>query len=98
MFSYGVILWELVFRKKPWEGTHSMKVIQLVGAGKRLNLNSPPSDTPTYISNFFPSLFSIIFIFFDLLYIIDLIKLCWSQEPAQRPSFPQILEQFFSIV
>jgi len=75
VFSYGVILWELVFRKKPWEGVHSMKVIQMVGSGKRLSLNNPPSDTPS-----------------DML---DLINLCCSQEPAQRPSFPQIIEQFY---
>lgn len=75
VFSYGVILWELVFRKKPWEGVHSMKVIQMVGTGKRLNLTNIPSDTPSDV--------------------IDLIKLCWSHEPSQRPSFAQIIEQFY---
>jgi len=75
VFSYGVILWELVFRKKPWEGVHSMKVIQMVGAGKRLNLTNIPADTPSDV--------------------IDLIKLCWSHEPSQRPSFAQIIEQFY---
>eukprot|EP00026_Physarum_polycephalum_P001102 Phypoly_transcript_01103.p1 GENE.Phypoly_transcript_01103~~Phypoly_transcript_01103.p1 ORF type:complete len:774 (+),score=173.32 Phypoly_transcript_01103:1162-3483(+) len=75
VFSYGVILWELVFRKKPWEGTHSMKVIQAVSSGKRLPVTPCPADTPADI--------------------LDLIKLCWSQEPSQRPSFPQIIEQFY---
>lgn len=75
VFSYGVILWELVFRKKPWESIHSMKVIQMVGAGKRLPVVNPPNDTPSDI--------------------INLIKLCWSQEPGQRPSFAQIIEQFY---
>jgi len=75
VFSYAVILWELVFRKKPWEGIHSMKVIQMVGSGKRLALTNVPSDTPSDI--------------------LELMKLCWSHEPAQRPSFPQIIEQFY---
>lgn len=75
VFSYGVILWELVFRKKPWEGVHSMKVIQMVSSGKRLPLTNIPQDTPSDI--------------------IDLLKLCWSQEPSQRPSFAQIIEQFY---
>lgn len=75
IFSYGCILWELIFRKKPWEGVHSMKVIQQVGAGKRLPLTNVPADTPPDI--------------------LELIKLCWSQEPSQRPSFPQIIEQFY---
>jgi serine/threonine protein kinase/ABC-type branched-subunit amino acid transport system substrate-binding protein len=75
VFSYAVILWELVFRKKPWEGVHSMKVIQMVGSGKRLSLNNVPTDAPQDF--------------------VDLIKLCWSHEPSQRPSFPQIIEQFY---
>jgi serine/threonine protein kinase/ABC-type branched-subunit amino acid transport system substrate-binding protein len=75
IFSYGVILWELVFRKKPWEGVHSMKVIQQVGAGKRLALTNVPHDTPSDI--------------------VELIKLCMTHDPNQRPSFPQIIEQFY---
>jgi serine/threonine protein kinase len=49
VYSYSVILWELVYRKKPWQGMNSMKVCHAVENGERLSTVNPPSGTPEYI-------------------------------------------------
>jgi len=49
VFAFAVILWELVSRKRPWEGMHSMKIIQAVTSGSRLPMNLLPSDAPSVL-------------------------------------------------
>lgn len=49
VYSYSVILWELVFRKKPWHGMNSMKVCHAVENGERLSIVNPPANTPEFI-------------------------------------------------
>mmetsp|Transcript_19776 Transcript_19776/g.27601 ORF Transcript_19776/g.27601 Transcript_19776/m.27601 type:complete len:666 (+) Transcript_19776:74-2071(+) len=53
VFSYGVILWELLNRKIPWEGLSNMQIIARVGhAGERLPLpDSPPKGCPNGFVN-----------------------------------------------
>jgi len=55
IYSYAVVLWELIFRKKPWAGKHSMKVIQTVETGGRLSIVNMPPDTPPKIINLMKS-------------------------------------------
>lgn len=44
VFSYGVVLWELLTRKVPWEGLSNIQIIARVGhAEERLPL---PDSTP----------------------------------------------------
>ena len=38
IFGFGVIAWELVMRKVPWEYVHHMDIIQHVARGDRLPL------------------------------------------------------------
>jgi len=46
VYSYGIILWEIIFRKKPWDGMHSMRVTNYVSDGKRPPLTDMRTDTP----------------------------------------------------
>jgi len=53
VFSYGVILWELVTRQIPWHGLSNLQIIARVGhAGERLTLpdNSPKGCPPRFFS------------------------------------------------
>eukprot|EP00026_Physarum_polycephalum_P000640 Phypoly_transcript_00641.p1 GENE.Phypoly_transcript_00641~~Phypoly_transcript_00641.p1 ORF type:complete len:1297 (+),score=194.44 Phypoly_transcript_00641:293-4183(+) len=35
VYGFGVVLWEIISRRKPWEGIHAMKIVQNVLAGFR---------------------------------------------------------------
>lgn len=43
VYAYGVILWELLTREKPWDGKLGMKIIFGVENGERLPLAPDPS-------------------------------------------------------
>lgn len=51
VYSFGIVLWELIFNKKPWEGMHSMKVVAAVTSGARPPIASIPSGAPQSIVN-----------------------------------------------
>jgi len=52
VFSYGVVLWEIMYRKLPWEGLSNIQIIARVGhAGERLPLDDISKGCPsTYVS------------------------------------------------
>jgi hypothetical protein len=66
IFGFAVLLWELIYCQKPWKGVHTMKVIHMVVAGKRLSLSNPPVGTPAIVSHlpFFIFLYIIFFVLF----------------------------------
>eukprot|EP00026_Physarum_polycephalum_P006170 Phypoly_transcript_06211.p1 GENE.Phypoly_transcript_06211~~Phypoly_transcript_06211.p1 ORF type:complete len:603 (-),score=87.25 Phypoly_transcript_06211:16-1776(-) len=49
VYSFGIILWELVYTSKPWAGFHSMRITQYVTGGKRPSISSTPPNTPALI-------------------------------------------------
>lgn len=49
VYSFGIVLWELIFRTKPWAGKHSMRVIQAVVSGERPSILNMPADTPEFM-------------------------------------------------
>lgn len=74
VFSFGVIMWELVTLKKPYEELHPMRVMYMVAhQGVTLQI---PDDCPPAIA--------------------ELIRQCW-EEPAERPSFKELLKRLESI-
>eukprot|EP00026_Physarum_polycephalum_P002356 Phypoly_transcript_02362.p1 GENE.Phypoly_transcript_02362~~Phypoly_transcript_02362.p1 ORF type:complete len:737 (+),score=63.66 Phypoly_transcript_02362:510-2720(+) len=46
VYSFGIVLWEMIFRTKPWLNTHAMRITQAVVAGKRPPSANPPINTP----------------------------------------------------
>jgi serine/threonine protein kinase len=48
VYSFGVIVWELVTRSKPWSSTRPLDIIELVTGGKRLDI---PSSCPELLSS-----------------------------------------------
>lgn len=51
VYSYGIILWELIFQASPWAGQHTMNVVYKVTHGKRPSISHMPANTPKSISN-----------------------------------------------
>lgn len=73
MYSYGIVLWEIIFRNKPWTGKHSMKIIQAVVDGSRPSLHNMPFDTPEFVS-LSSLLLSLSLFIFGMLILIDFLK------------------------
>jgi len=69
VFSYGVVLWELVTRQRPFHDVPAFRVVLLVGS-LRYRLPIPLKC---------PSIFE------------RLMKQCWAENPAVRPSFDEIV-------
>ncbi|EQC29266.1 TKL protein kinase [Saprolegnia diclina VS20] len=70
VYSYGVILWEMIAKEQPFKG---MSPIQAAFAVARQQMRPPfPKDTPESL--------------------MQLVETCWHQDPAQRPTFAQILD------
>ncbi|WOH07016.1 hypothetical protein DCAR_0626445 [Daucus carota subsp. sativus] len=70
VYSYGVILWELVTLQQPWSGLGPAQVVGAVAFQNR-RLTVPQNTSPILTS---------------------LMESCWSDEPAQRPSFKSIVD------
>ena len=48
MFSFGVIVWEMYTRKRPWESVHAARISQLVGFDdKRLEISAEVAAVPS---------------------------------------------------
>ena len=73
VYSYGIVLWEILANSPPYPGIDSGVVIQKVAFDPH-NLFRPPIPQCPY-----PLL-------------VDLMIQCWSDNPVNRPSFPQIWE------
>eukprot|EP00026_Physarum_polycephalum_P017687 Phypoly_transcript_18994.p1 GENE.Phypoly_transcript_18994~~Phypoly_transcript_18994.p1 ORF type:complete len:224 (+),score=30.64 Phypoly_transcript_18994:1-672(+) len=50
IYSFGIILWELIYRKKPWDGLNAMRIIHEVELGNRPPTHYVPTDTPLQIT------------------------------------------------
>eukprot|EP00026_Physarum_polycephalum_P001091 Phypoly_transcript_01092.p1 GENE.Phypoly_transcript_01092~~Phypoly_transcript_01092.p1 ORF type:complete len:1198 (+),score=219.95 Phypoly_transcript_01092:455-3595(+) len=46
VYSFAIILWEMVFRTRPWEGMHTMKIIAMVETGGRPPVSNWPVGIP----------------------------------------------------
>lgn len=79
VFSFGIILWELLSWDIPWASSNVFLVPGLVTAGRRLAL--PPRDAlPGPASADWPGLGA----------YIALMERCWAQEPGARPSMAEV--------
>ena len=77
-YSFGVVLWELLTARKPWDDLHPMQVVAVVGYSER-RLELPPDAT--VVEDRFTSSIASLFV------------RCTEKTPTSRPSFTTILTQ-----
>eukprot|EP00163_Fabomonas_tropica_P000253 TRINITY_DN1015_c0_g1_i1.p1 TRINITY_DN1015_c0_g1~~TRINITY_DN1015_c0_g1_i1.p1 ORF type:complete len:114 (-),score=16.49 TRINITY_DN1015_c0_g1_i1:135-476(-) len=71
VYSFGIILWELVCRQVPYKGLTSMQVAA--------NVHSKPNFRPPIPAMCPPDWARVM-------------RMCWHEDPAQRPTFAQLIE------
>ncbi|ELR15122.1 protein kinase domain containing protein, partial [Acanthamoeba castellanii str. Neff] len=71
VYSYGVVIWEVLTRQAPWQGMQPMQIAYGV-VHQSMRPPIPPGTAPP---------------------LVHLMQQCWHQDPAQRPSFTEILQQ-----
>ncbi len=78
VYSFGLVIWECLSRKLPFEGMHPHTVVyQVVKRGLRpdcRDLIDPENEEETFLLN--------------------LAKKCWSADPNMRPEFEEICGNF----
>ena len=79
-YSYGVVLWELLAARTPWNELHPMQVVAVVGYSDR-RLTLPPEARDFAGENLVTRA------------IADLFWECASKSPRARPGFDEILER-----
>eukprot|EP00741_Cyanophora_paradoxa_P012407 tig00020610_g11988.t1 len=72
VFSFGVLVWEIVTEDLPWVGIEPIAVVGQVGFNKR-RLTIPADVHPA---------------------LKHLISQCWEEDPARRPTFRRIHDEF----
>lgn len=75
VFSYSIILWELLTRQRPWDNWSPQDVSTAVRRGTRLPI-------PQELQN--PA----------LVFLSEVMQLCWSANPTLRPTFEQLRMRF----
>ena len=77
VFSFSMVMWEIMTRKLPWEGMTTWVVVGNVQKGERPPLDSleieDAVDTSQSVQDF-----------------KDLVAMCWCHEPEKRPTFSHI--------
>lgn len=71
VFSYGIVLWELLTRQMPYKGLTAPQVAMEVSKGGRPPVPPPSAEAPASW--------------------LALMRQCWADEPAQRPTFRAVL-------
>jgi serine/threonine protein kinase len=77
VFGFGVIMWEIMSRQVPWDGKPAHQIIRFV-CDKPAPQNRPPLDA---VDPSYPAP------------LIALMRECWAQDAAARPSFSDIIRR-----
>lgn len=74
VYSFGIVVWEILTQKKPYAGLNMMTIIIQVAAGMRPSLHDVSAEWPEEAHQ-----------------MVDLMKLCWDQDPKKRPCFLNVI-------
>lgn len=78
VFSFGVIMWEILTRRVPWDGETTWAIVGQVQAGGRLRVDDETVDRTQDMDDETVEEY------------IDLMEACWDSEPEKRPDFGSI--------
>lgn len=87
VFSFGVIMWEILTRRVPWDGETTWAIVGTVQRGARLPLTRDMCDIVDTHENVQSTVDD----------YIDLMQACWSHEPRDRPDFVHIAQKLREI-
>ncbi|XP_060645311.1 mitogen-activated protein kinase kinase kinase 7-like [Drosophila nasuta] len=85
VYSFGIILWEVMARKKPFENFEGMEPLNIrmeIIKGARPDVNYLIHEDYTILFNF----------------IKEIIKRCWKESPVDRPTTIYLCEKFQDFV
>lgn len=82
VFAFGVILWELTTWELPWGCANPWGIVGSVSRGERLSIPAA-SELPGSGSAEWP----------QLPQYTSLMQRCWAQDPAERPTFEEIMNE-----
>lgn len=87
VFSFGVVMWEILTWTVPWgEAVNPWSIVNNLSTGKRLEI-PPINELPGPGAQNFRGLHD----------YLKLMEKCWRQNPEDRPSFEEIVEELRSI-
>ena len=81
VYSFGIVMWEVLTRKIPWHGVDMGEIVTLVREGARPEIPNFWDVQDGHGEEF---------IVFEE--YVDLMTSCWSQNPYDRPSFAKIIK------
>eukprot|EP00892_Ulva_mutabilis_P012726 jgi/Ulvmu1/9826/UM056_0067.1 len=88
VYSFGVILWEFLMMRRPWQGTPLMFIQHLVQGGKRPEVPADLSEVPTSRPGE---------VLWGVEEYVRLMRRCWDADPDVRPNFEHVVEELESI-
>ena len=80
VYSFAIVIWELLSRKIPWEGFDHSQIERAVRSGDRPFIPAIDENNPAAVI------------------LVELMRVCWHDQPSIRPSFTQIYNKLISLL
>jgi serine/threonine protein kinase len=83
VWSFGVLMWEVITRQTPWEGKSAMEMMMASVEGQRLPMPEPPAASSPFFKDKAHAA--------TRRALAKIIEGCWHAKPGKRPTFSGIL-------